>query len=68
MSGEEFGEELYRENLYYEYKEMSEELQKRIDKAIEYMREVLECNYHGANITYDKLVHNTITILEGEKL
>lgn len=42
-----------------------EELEKRIDKAIEYMNEVLECNYHGGNVTFDALVHNTEHILRG---
>ena len=35
MSEEEFGEELWRENLYYEYKEESEELKKILDKIKE---------------------------------
>jgi hypothetical protein len=37
----------------------------RINKAIEYMSETLECNYHGANITFDELIHNTKNILQG---
>ncbi len=42
-----------------------EKQEQRIDKAIEYMNEVLECNYHGANITFDVLIHNTNNILKG---
>ena len=41
------------------------ELKARIDKAIEYMYEVLECNYHGGNVTFDALIHNTENILKG---
>ena len=29
------------------------------------MNEVLECNYHGGNVTFDTLVHNTEYILRG---
>ena len=42
-----------------------ERLNNNIDKAIEYMNEVLECNYHGGNVTFDDLVHNTEHILRG---
>ena len=42
-----------------------EEKDRRIDKAIEYMQEALECGYHGADLTFDKLVNNTTDILKG---
>ena len=46
-------------------RDMVLEYQEKIDKAIEYMNEVLECYYHGANITFDVLIHNTNNILKG---
>jgi hypothetical protein len=55
--------ELLGENEYL-HKEI-ERLNNNIDKAIEYMNEVLECNYHGGNVTFDALVHNTEHILRG---
>ena len=48
-------------------KENAETLAARIDKAVEYMEESLECGYHGEKLTFDKLVKKTKDILEGRE-
>ena len=41
------------------------DLEQKVYKAIDYMDEALECKYHGSNLSFDDLVHNTVNILKG---
>ena len=40
-------------------------LEQNVYKAIDYMEEALECKYHGSNLSFDDLIHNTVNILKG---
>lgn len=62
----EMNHERLKDMVHDQYDEI-ERLKSNINKAIEYMNEVLECNYHGANVTFDALVHNTERILRGSE-
>lgn len=59
----EMNHEKLKDMVHDQYDEI-ERLKSNINKAIEYMNEVLECNYHGGNVTFDVLVHNTVNILK----
>ena len=59
MNDDEFGEELYKEYLYFEYEEKYKKAQQKIDKAIEYIESFI--NYLPKE---DKAIE-LLTILKG---